>query len=236
MPSGRLLVSIVVPTLNEAPVIGQTLRALAALDGCKEILVVDGESTDETAGIARGLVENVIQSPRGKGVQMDAGAAAARGEVLWFVHADTLPPESALTMIEEALTDAAVCGGNFELRFDGTSAAARQLTAIYPHLRKFGLCYGDSGIFVRKSIYYKAGGTGGLPLFEDVDLVRRVRRYGRFVHLPGQLVTSSRRFEHRNFAGMWAQWTALQLLYWCGVPPRLLASFYGPVRAVAGKR
>jgi rSAM/selenodomain-associated transferase 2 len=235
MPGGRALVSVIIPALNEAAAIDRTLRAVTQLRGEKEIIVVDGGSTDDTVNLARVHASDVVHAPRGKGLQMDAGAARARGEVLWFLHADTIPAEPALRAIQETLDDRRVCGGNFRLRFDGNSSAARQLTAIYPHLRRLGLCYGDSGIFVRKPVYEQAGGTRGLPLFEDVDLVRRIRRRGRFVHLPFQLVTSSRRFENRSFAGMWAQWAALQVLYWCGVPPRLLAALYGPVRAVPDK-
>jgi GT2 family glycosyltransferase len=121
-------------------------------------------------------------------------------------------------------------GGNFGLTFDGPSRAARQLTAIYPALRWLNLCYGDSGIFVRRSTYDAVGGFRSLAIFEDLDLLRRLRTAGRFVHLKTCIVTSSRRFEKRNFAGMWLHWTALQLLYWAGVQPNTLANWYRPVR------
>jgi hypothetical protein len=124
------------------------------------------------------------------------------------------------------LEDESVVGGNFGLLFDGSSRAARRLTAIYPFLRLLGLCYGDSGIFLRKNVYEQIGGFRPLTLFEDLDLLRRLRRAGRFVHLPCSLRTSSRRFEQRNFALMWLHWASLQLLYWCGVSPNLLARWY----------
>jgi hypothetical protein len=121
------------------------------------------------------------------------------------------------------------------LLFDGPSRAARQLTAIYPLLRIFGLCYGDSGIFVRWDVYHQIGGFRSLPLFEDLDVLRRLRRVGRFVHLDCRIVTSSRRFEQRNFALVWLHWTMLQLLYWCGVSPSWLSRWYPHARRASAR-
>jgi rSAM/selenodomain-associated transferase 2 len=203
---------------------------LQALEGQKEIILVDGGSEDQTVALATAAGVKVLESARGRGTQQHAGALAARGQVLWFVHADTSPPRHAISEINEALRDSSVVGGNFGLTFDGPSRAARQLTAIYPTLRWLNLCYGDSGIFVRRSAYDVIGGFRPLAMFEDLDLLRRLRRKGRFVHLKTRIVTSSRRFENRNFAGMWVHWTALQILYWAGVQPKTLANWYGPVR------
>jgi rSAM/selenodomain-associated transferase 2 len=224
------MVSIIVPALNEAPQIRKTLHALRALKGEKEILVVDGGSEDDTAVIALEAGAIVLQSARGRGIQQHKGALHARGTTLWFVHADTFPPAHALSDIAAALADPSVAGGNFGLIFDGGSRAARQLTAIYPVLRRLNLCYGDSGIFIRTSIYETIGGFRPYALFEDLDLLKRLRKAGRFVHLGSQIVTSSRRFERKNFALMWAHWTALQVLYWGGVSPNLLARWYRDAR------
>jgi hypothetical protein len=172
----------------------------------------------------------VLQGATGRGPQQAAGAAIARGDVLWFLHADSLPCPAALHGIEKALTDERVAGGNFSLCFDGEVRSARKLTLIYPYLRLLGLCYGDSGIFVRRTVYETIGGFRPYPLFEDVDLVRRIRKAGRFRTLDQKLVTSSRRFEHRIFVLMFAEWTALQLLYWAGVSPHRLARLYAPIR------
>ena len=225
-----MLVSIIVPTLNEQAHIISTINALRQLSGDKEILVVDGGSTDATVSLARSQGVTVLKALKGRGPQMHAGALEAAGSVLWFVHADTIPPPIALHEIGRALEDKRVIAGNFGLRFDGSSRAARQLTAIYPVLRLLGLCYGDSGIFVRKSVYEQVGGFRALALFEDLDLLRRLRRAGRFVHLSCSMVTSSRRFEQRNFALVWLHWTGLQILYWCGVSPNLLARWYRHAR------
>jgi len=225
-------ISIIVPALNEAAGIGETLDALKRLAGDKEIVVVDGGSTDGTPQIAATLGARVVTAPRGRGTQLHEGTLHANGDVLWFVHADTVPPTDSLAEIVRHLeNDSSVAGGNFGLLFDGPSRAARQLTAIYPLLRKLRLCYGDSGIFIRRTVYDTIGGFRPLALFEDLDLLRRMRKSGAFVHLPMQIRTSSRRFEQRNFAGMWLHWTTLQILYWCGVSPNLLARWYRNTRS-----
>jgi rSAM/selenodomain-associated transferase 2 len=220
------MISIIVPALNEASHLVQTLSALQALEGEKEILLVDGGSDDDTVQIASKAGVRVFESARGRGTQQHAGALEARGNVLWFVHADTMPPVNAISSILAALSDNSVAGGNFGLIFDGESRAARQLTTIYPALRWLNLCYGDSGIFVRRAAYDAVGGFRSLMLFEDLDLLQRLRKRGRFVHLNTRIVTSSRRFENKNFALMWIRWTALQILYWTGVHPNLLARWY----------
>ena len=224
------MVSIIVPTLNEEVAIGDTLKALFALEGEKEVIVCDGGSTDRTVDIAFELGAKVIGAERGRGTQMHAGVGAASGDVLWFVHADTLPPPHGLHEIVSALSDGRVAGGNFGLLFDGNTRAARQATFIYPLLRAVNCCYGDSGIFVRRDVYVATGGFQQLRIFEDLDLLRRIRKRGKFVHLKCRIVTSSRRFEHRNFWGMCAHWLSMQILYWCGVNPNWLARHYGDIR------
>ncbi|MCA1636694.1 MAG: TIGR04283 family arsenosugar biosynthesis glycosyltransferase [Acidobacteria bacterium] len=227
--------SIIIPTFNEAPVINQTLDAVMSIRGPVEVIVVDGGSFDETVEMVRGRGVMLITSERGRGLQMHAGARAARGCALWFLHADTYPsPESAGRIIE-ALRDPKVVAGNFGVRFDGTRRAARFLTWLYPQLRKLGLAYGDSAIFVRREAYEQVGGFQPFPIFEDLDLVRCLRKSGRLIHLPEIVVTSSRRFEGRSFALTFARWSFLQLLYWLGVHPRTLGRLYAPIRG-AGKK
>ncbi|HWS99769.1 MAG TPA: TIGR04283 family arsenosugar biosynthesis glycosyltransferase [Pyrinomonadaceae bacterium] len=227
----RPTVSIIIPTLNEGRSLGAALEAVARVRGRVEVIVVDGGSDDETLEIAGRFGARVIRSERGRGHQMHAGARAARGEALWFLHADTLAPPDGAERITEALKDdSEAVGGNFTIRFDGERRAARFLTWLYPQLRRIGLCYGDSAIFVRASRYREVGGFNPFPLFEDVDLVRRLRRKGRLVHLPAAVVTSSRRFEGRSFALTFARWAFLQALYWAGVNPRTLNRLYAPIR------
>jgi rSAM/selenodomain-associated transferase 2 len=223
-------VSIIVPALNEEACIVATIRSLQQLSGKNEIIVVDGGSSDQTVPLALAQGIRVLETRRGRGLQMHAGALAASGDVLWFVHADTVVPPDALKHIQESFELRSTVAGNFGLVFDGPSRAARQLTAIYPFLRMLGLCYGDSGIFVRRHVYDQIGGFRSLPIFEDLDFIRRLRRAGRFVHLNCRIITSSRRFEGRNFALVWLRWISLQLLYWCGVSPNWLSRWYPHAR------
>lgn len=228
--AARPALSIIIPALNEAHSIGATVDALKELRGSIEVIVVDGGSTDGTLEILRVRGVRVIHSERGRGLQMHAGADVARGAALWFLHADTTPTADAAELICEAMTDAGVVCGNFHVRFDGERWAARFLTWLYPRLGKLGLCYGDSGIFVRREDYQSIGGFKPFPIFEDLDLLRRLRRTGRMAHIPATLITSSRRFEGRSFALTFARWSVLQALYWMGVHPRRLGRMYAPVR------
>jgi rSAM/selenodomain-associated transferase 2 len=228
--SDDLAVSVVIPTLNEARAIGATLDALSRVRGIAEVIVVDGGSSDDTPAIAGANGARVIACERGRGRQLQCGANAAHGEILWFVHADTFAPPESVERIRNALRDPRIAAGNFSLRFDGNTRPARVLTRLYPHFRKLGLLYGDSGIFVRRSVYEDSGGFQCYPIFEDLDLLRRVKRRGRFVCLPCTLVTSSRRFEGRSFGWTFARWTMLQVLYWLGVNPHRLGRMYTDIR------
>lgn len=223
-------ISIIIPTLNEAHAIGATLDALALVRGQIEVIVVDGGSSDGTLEIVRARGVPLVASERGRGTQMHRGACVARGEILWFLHADTLAPPDAATHISQALGHPQVVGGNFEVRFDGTRRAARFMTWLYPQLRHLGLCYGDSAIFVRREAYQQMGGFKPFPIFEDLDLLRELKKLGSLVHLPVTVITSSRRFEKRHFALTFARWAVLQALYWLGVHPRMLGRLYAPVR------
>ncbi len=224
------MLSVIIPTFNEAHSISRTLDAVGKLRGRVEVILVDGGSVDDTVGIARRHEVRIITAERGRGSQMRAGALVAQGDALLFLHADTHPSPEAAERIAEALRETETVGGNFTVRFEGTRRAARFLTWLYPQLRKLGLVYGDSGIFARRAVYDEIGGFQSYPIFEDVDLVRRLRRRGRIVHLPTIVITSSRRFEDHSFALTFARWASLQVLYWIGVHPRTLNRLYAPVR------
>lgn len=226
-------VSIIIPTYNEAESIGETLRVVKSFAGNPhsiEIIVVDGDSADATAAIVKAENVKIIVAPRGRGSQMHAGAQAATGDVLWFLHADTTPPSNGIAEILRVLENKNVVAGNFTIRFDGAGNAARFLTWLYPNLRKIGLCYGDSAIFVRREIYEKVGGFQPFPIFEDLDLINKIRRKGEIVYLAATVVTSSRRFENKNFAFVFTRWMLMQGLFWLGVSPYFLAKFYQPIR------
>ena len=226
LPPGNPMVSIIILALNEESLIGSTLRALQTLTGEMEILVADGGSEDRTVEIATSLGVRVVSCERGRGRQIRTAALEAKGTVLWFVHADTRPQDGALESICDSLRDGATAGGNFSLVFEGDHYSARQMTWIYPYLRRLGLSYGDAGIFMRRSVYEAIGGCKDYPLFEDLDMIRRMKRHGHFVHLPTKLFTSARRFSGPQYAKVWALWITLQILYWAGVSPYRLARWY----------
>src|SRR5258708_37211370 len=226
--SHKPALSIIIPALNEAPSIGAALDAVSRLSARAEVIVVDGGSDDNTAEIARGCGAKVIASERGRGRQMHRGACVSQGGVLWFLHADTIVPADAVEFIVEAFHNPRVTAGNFDVRFNGRGSAARFMTWLYPQLRRLGLCYGDSAIFVRREAYEQVGGFKSFPIFEDLDLMKRLSQRGHLVHLPLVVVTSSRRFGERNFPLTFARWAGLQVLYWLGIKPTTLARFYRP--------
>ncbi|MEO7649068.1 MAG: TIGR04283 family arsenosugar biosynthesis glycosyltransferase, partial [Bryobacteraceae bacterium] len=216
---------------NEAGTIGETLNLVSRMDGPVEVLVVDGGSDDDTVSIVRAHGVRVITAKRGRGPQMHAGANAASGIAIWFLHADTHPPRDGALRILEAMRDPSIAGGNFSLRFGGVRKAARFMSWFYAQFRKFGLFYGDSAIFVRREFYERSGGYPALPLFEDVELIRRLRKLGRMVHIPATVECSSRRFESgRSFTVALGRAILLQVLYWMGVPPVTLYRFYPQIR------
>lgn len=221
-------ISIVIPTLNEASSIAEALAALESLGEDIEIIIVDGGSDDATVSIAENYPVKILRSERGRGRQLQIGGDAATGEILWFVHADTIVPTNAIFDIKRALKDFRVVGGNFTIRFDGDGFAAKFLTWLYPKLNLLGLIYGDSAIFVRREVYEKLGGFKSFPIFEDLDFIERLKKMGGIVTLPAVVVTSSRRFENQSFSLTFLRWTILQILYWLGVKPETLMKIYFP--------
>ncbi|ROR34900.1 TIGR04283 family arsenosugar biosynthesis glycosyltransferase [Inmirania thermothiophila] len=224
--SGRL--SVVVPALGEAAVIGAALRALAPLRAAgEEVIVVDGGSADGTAEAARGLADRVLVCrPPGRARQMNAGAAVARGTILWFLHADTLPAPGAAEAIRAAVA-AGAGWGRFDVRLSGAHPLLRVVErAMNLRSRLTGIATGDQGIFVRRDWFEAAGGFPDIPLMEDIALSRALRRRGRPACLAGPLVTSSRRWEAhgvvRTILLMWR----LRLAYFLGADPARLARRY----------
>lgn len=222
-------ISIIIPALNEAESIAATLDALESFENENvEIILVDGGSSDETVSIAENYNVRILHSPRGRGRQLQIGGDAAGGEILWFLHADTIAPPEAIFEIKRALKNPHFAGGNFTIRFDGTRLAAKFLTWLYPKLNLLGLIYGDSAIFVRREVYEEIGGFKDYPIFEDLDFIERLRQAGEIITLISTVTTSSRRFENKSFALTFLRWTILQILYWLGVGPETLMKIYFP--------
>lgn len=227
--------SVIIPTFNEELTIQKTLDALSRLVNVDEIVVVDGGSTDETVSLIENYPKNkpiklVKISNANRGQQLHEGTKHADGEIFWFLHADTRPVQGSGRQIKSFMRFDEVSGGNFEIIFSGESRWAKFLTKLYPVLRNANLIYGDSAIFARRSVYEKIGGFKPLPLFEDLELVKRLRKKGRFVHINLPVTTSSRRFENKSFVWTFTKWSLFQGLYWIGFPPKTLAKFYKPIR------
>jgi rSAM/selenodomain-associated transferase 2 len=221
--------SIIIPTLNEALIIADTLRRLASQEGDCELLVVDNGSTDGTAALASPLART-ITSPPGRGAALNAGAEASRGDLLLFLHADTCLPPGALPAIIRAMADPAVVGGCFSVEFDGGGWEPRLAGCLYGLFARAGFFYGDAAIFLRRDAMRRLGGVRPLPMMEDLDLCVRMRRLGRTVRLPDRVVSSGRRWRGQGFLRTAAVYLAVQGLYLLGIRHPRLFRLYRPVR------
>jgi rSAM/selenodomain-associated transferase 2 len=222
--------SVVIPALNEECALGTLLPLLKGMPGVDEIVLCDGGSDDCTMRVARECGAVVVQAQRNRGAQLNAGAQAASGDVLWFLHADTRPHPHSAPSIKRALKNTRVLGGSFRLRFDDGRIVARLFEAIARVQRRFGVYYGDSGIWVRRDVFEQLGGYPVWPLFEDYDFVRRLERFAvrnknRTVSLPLPLLASARRFR-RGAGRVLLTWAGFQILFSLGVSPHWLARIY----------
>ncbi|MGG5811817.1 TIGR04283 family arsenosugar biosynthesis glycosyltransferase [Falsiroseomonas sp. CW058] len=221
--------TVVIPALDAAADLGGTL---AALRGAAEVLVVDGGSTDGTPGLAARAGARVLAAPRGRGGQLAAGIAAARGPWLLLLHADTRPAPGWEEAVRRVMADPAGAGRAWHFRFalDDPAPAARRLErAVAWRSRVLGLPYGDQGLLVRRDLLDAVGGMRPLPLMEDVDLVRRLGRV-RLGALPVAAVTSAARWRRDGYLRRSARNLACLGLWFAGVPPRIILRLY------AGKR
>jgi rSAM/selenodomain-associated transferase 2 len=219
--------AVVVPTLNEAAAIERTLAALAPLRARgAAVIVADGGSGDGTAALAAPFADAVIHSARGRALQMNAGAAAARGPWLLFLHADTILPPQADALIAGAFERGA-CWGRFDVRIDGRPALLRVVAALMnARSRWTGIATGDQAIFVERALFEQVGGFAELPLMEDVELSRRLRAIARPACLRAQVVTSGRRWEARGVWRTIVQMWRLRWRYWRGESAHVLAQAY----------
>ena len=217
--------SIVIPTLNEADILGNTLQSLK--DHTTEIIVVDGGSNDDTVNVALKFSPHVYISNRGRGIQQHIGANQARGDVLLFLHADTLLPVGYQHMIEHAMTLPNVIFGAFLLSIHPPKPA-HDLIALMANLRSriLKVPYGDQALFVRRSAYFKVGGFQDWPIMEDVDLVRRLNRVGGFKLAQGFVQTSARRWQKENIVHCTVRNWSLIIRYCLGASPHALARHY----------
>jgi rSAM/selenodomain-associated transferase 2 len=216
--------SIVVPTLNAATGLAGCLEALA---GAQELIVVDGGSSDATVAIAQSAGARVMDAERGRGSQLGAGAAAATGDWLLFVHADTVLDARWRSAVEEHIRLSTGCAGYFRLRLQTDEWPARLVEqAVAMRSRLFGLPYGDQGLLVPRFLYDEVGGFAPVPLMEDVDIVRRIGA-SRLRPIDSSAWTNARRWQENGWIGRSARNLACLLLYRLGTPPERLSRFYG---------
>lgn len=223
-----LTISLIIPTRNEASLIEDTLKGLQTLrrQG-HEILLVDGESSDSTRELASAWVDQVLIQAPGRAIQMNAGAAAARGDILWFIHADTQINPASGQKILDAI-EAGYLWGRFDVRLSGTALPLRLIEKMMNFRSCLtGIATGDQGIFVRRDEFRVLGGYATVPLMEDIELSQRLRRRGRpaCLHHP-VLHTSSRRWETRGIIRTIVLMWFLRFAYWLGAPAQWLVRWY----------
>ncbi|MEO0559655.1 MAG: TIGR04283 family arsenosugar biosynthesis glycosyltransferase [Bacteroidota bacterium] len=228
--------SVIVPTLNEADRIESTLLSLLGGADPIEVIVADGGSTDDTAPrvLATMPTATVLDAPRGRARQMNAGAAHASGEILLFLHADTRLPGGALADIRTAMSDSATAGGCFRTTFDDTRSAWMKLWQARMWMRWHRFAFGDRGLFMRRSVFDAVGGFPDQPIFEDLDMVRAIRQHGRFHFLDTAVVTSARRYQRHGALRQQLRNVALWLGWSVGISPTRLKRFYPDSRAERG--
>ncbi len=230
---GAEAISIIVITLNEAPVIEACLRHVLdhlSADGPGELIVSDGGSADGTAQIAARHAR-VITAPSGRAAGLNAGAAAASGNILLFLHADTRLPPGALTAIRQSQADPSSVGGRFRVRLDNPALPFRVVGAsINLRDKLLGGFTGDQAVYVRRSVFRRLGGYAPVPLMEDLDFARRLTRAGRVARLPLAVTTSARRWERQGLARTIVRMWTLRALYYAGVSPQSLAPHYPDTR------
>ena len=228
------LLSIVVPVLDEAQVLGDCLGALQPLRARgHELIVVDGGSGDGSAEIAVPLADRVLAAPRGRAVQMNEGARAARHDILLFLHADTRLPEHSDALVAEALARPGREWGRFDIRLSGRHFLLRVIErAINWRSALSGLATGDQAIFVHRGVFQDAGGYPPIPLMEDLALSQLLRRRSRPCRLRAVALTSSRRWERDGvLRTVWLMWR-LRAAWRLGADPQqLLEAYYGPDRS-----
>jgi rSAM/selenodomain-associated transferase 2 len=220
--------SIIVPVLDEETRIGAALTALAPLRARgAEVIVADGGSRDRTVEIARALCDRVIEAPRGRGAQMNAGAAAT-GEVLLFLHADVSLPPDADALVLGGLRDAARPWGRFDVRIEGRSPLLPVIAGFMNwRSRLTGIATGDQAMFVTRAAFEAAGGFPDIALMEDIVLSRCLKAIGRPLCLTARVVASGRRFDERGAFRMMLLMWRLRFEFWLGASPASLARRYG---------
>jgi len=224
------LISVIIPTYNESETIKGTIEHLRTWNNQLEIIIVDGGSKDGSTNLINPEVK-LLQAPRGRSSQMNAGALLASGEVLLFLHSDTRLPHDFLQQLESSLSDSSVIGGAFKIKIDHPGLFF-YLTSLSSNLRATitGIHFGDQAIFVRRDIFLKIGGFPPIELLEDWEFSLSMRRIGKTVLLPGPVRTSARRWLiHGKWRTTWLM-HKIKVLYLLGTSPADLKGMYSDRR------
>ena len=222
----RPALSVVIPALNEAGQIAETLSALARSSNV-EIIVVDGGSPDGTIAVARAAGVRVLEARPPRSIQMNAGAAAAGGNLLLFLHADTRLPAGFETQVRQTLARSRVAAGAFRLKIDGNQRGLRTIEAVANwRSRVLQMPYGDQALFLRSYTFWESGAFPPIPIMEDFELVRRLKRRGRIALAPGCAETSARRWLRLGAVKTWLVNQCVIAAYCAGVSPQRLAAWY----------
>jgi rSAM/selenodomain-associated transferase 2 len=219
--------SIVLPVLDEAALVHDFLLHLREVAPESEIIVVDGGSSDGTVTIAEPLADLLITAPRGRASQMNAGAAIARGDVLWFLHADLQLPRNSVREIGHALADKRTVGGCFRLRFPERQRIYRISDSLgNVAVEVFGFALGDHGIFCRREVFDQLGGYREVPILEDAEIYRALRSRGRMVQLRDEVHCSPRAYLKYGPYRTTAVYSLILALYVAGFPISRLNRIY----------
>ncbi|OHB41076.1 MAG: hypothetical protein A2069_02675 [Planctomycetes bacterium GWB2_41_19] len=221
-------ISVVIPTLNEESHIEKTLLSVIKQEGDYELYVVDGGSSDNTVAIARKYA-CVINSQLGRANQMNAGAKLCTGDILLFLHADTILPDNAFREIRKRVQDDTVVGGSFYIAFDADNFILRGVSFITRfNFRLFH--FGDQGIFVRRNVFQKLHGYKEMPIMEDYEFYKRLGKQGKVILIRMPVISSARRFIRKGVLRQLLINKFVVLTYWAGVDIQTIKRFYDDMR------
>jgi rSAM/selenodomain-associated transferase 2 len=227
-------ISVIIPAWNEAQQIEPLLRYLLATGYCAEIIVADGQSDDDTVAVVERFAAHqntpivpIVSIKRGRGAQMNAGAREAKGDTLFFLHADTLPPAGWHHVIAETIARPNTAAGFFSYSLN-TASVGLKIIELGVAIRSgvFNLPYGDQGLFLSKKIFESVGGFAEIPLMEDIEILQRLRPHGKLREASLSVVTSARRFQKYGTLKTFTKDALISAAFHAKVSPHLLARFY----------